>query len=322
MNQYIRIVMPLASETKGYEHKGKTPSGRCLLESRAGTGKLMLWVQDLKHEALYRVHLIFKSDNTYAGLPLCALSVPPTGKAELRCTFDPANIEGYGFPLDQCLAVAIISGEGRAASAPLCGYQEGPIPWRNGFMILEKNKKELPKEAPAIPKAEPPKAPAITIEVPEVPVPEEIAPEEIIPEALTPEAIVESPPTTPPTPTSTLSDTFKQEVDAILKTHTKMQPFQKQNRDVEWVRISPDEELSLPEDVRSLLNDPFVKNAFSQYSHLLLGKTTDDGNLRYYIGVPALYNPEDKAIGFKQFKGSKDADPVDGDYGYWLVHIS
>lgn len=327
MNQYIRVFMPLVSETKGYEYKGKTPSGRCLLESRAGAGKLMLWAQDLKPETIYRAHLIFKDDNTYAGLPLCTLPVLPNGKGELRHSFNAMDIEGYGRSLDQCLAVAVIAGEGRTPSVPLCGYREGQLPWRSHFKILEKKEKLPERTVRAIPREAPKEVPVEKVVELLNETPKTTETPNISIKIETPEKVEAAPdkaqPVFPlPNPINSLSDAFKDEVEAILKSHTHMQPFQKQNRDVQWVRISLDEGLSLPDDVRSVLKDPFVENAYNQYNHLLLGKTTDDGTQRYYIGVPALYDPGDRVIGFRQFKGSMDTTPVAGDYGYWLIFMS
>ena len=300
MQQYIRIFMPLINEIKGYECKGKNPAGRCLLESRENSGKLMLWVQDLRPEVLYRVHLIFKVGKNYAGLPLCSLSPRPGGKAELRHTFNAADIEGYGLSLEQCLAVAIIAGN---EAAPLCAYRGEIFPWRNGFTILVKDRK------PEEPKEERHEEPEETIIEP---IEETI--EEVIEEKLKePEILITA---------TTLTESFKNEVEAILKSHTHMQPFEKQSRHVEWRRISIDEDIPFPNYICDLLSDPFVEAAYKQYNHILLGKADDDGPKRYYIGIPAQYDPKDKIIGFRQFKSSEDKEPEPGDFGYWLIFMA
>jgi len=282
MQQYTRIIMPLTNETKGYEYKGRKPAGRCLLESRAGLGKLMLWVQDLKPETLYHVHMIFKSGG---GLKLCSLTVNEKGRGELSHSFNTESLE-------DCAAVAVIA-SGTKTSAPLCGYREGSFPWRNSYNLIKEEpppKEEAPEEKEEIPEEEE----------------EEETPYEPL----------------PPDPENTLTDAFKKEVEGLLKSHTRMQPFQKQSRDVIWVRISLDEDLSLPNYICDLLSDPFVEEAYNQYSHLILGKAVDAGPTRYYIGVPALYEATDKIVGFRQFKGSGDAEPTAGDYGYWLIFMS
>jgi len=424
--QYTRVFMPLACETTGYEYKGKTPAGRCLLESRSGEGKLLLWAQDLKPEALYRVYLIFPEGGTFVGIPLSGLTVKSNGKAELRHSFNPADIEGYGRNIENCSIVAILVAPG--TSTPLCGYRDTPIAWRKTFKKLEKAPveakpvKESPKPPPPPPvilpdeekykrdeqqakaenkqkdepdhkdkitskpkaesKADDSKAEPKTKQKPEQKAKSkvvsktmaEITPEEL--EALTSKGEVitlevtsseqstklhtetesavnkankeniskdESP---PPEKTEASSEgvreatisperlpegpfdyfevkaAFEAEVEEIMRSHTRMYPFRKQKRSVHWARISLDEDLTLPEYANELLNTPFVVKAYRQYSHLLLGKTSDDGPKRYYIGVPSIYEPADKIIGFRQFKSCENETPVPGDYGYWLIFMS
>ena len=339
MQQYIRIFMPFINESKGYEHNGKAPAGRCLLESRSGVGKMVLWAQDLRPEALYKLHLIFKQGNRYSGLPLCSISPNASGKVEQRYSFDALDIEGFGLSLDQCLAVAVIASGGSGTAAPLCAYKDTEISWRNGFTVAEAVKlptveaaKESPKKVTmvdAIADSNSEKIKEIgeaeeaegagaegqegSDEVEELVEVEESV-EAVEEEAHSLEVAVD--------PESILSDTFKEEVELMLKSHTHMQPFEKQNRDVQWVRISLNEDLTLPNNICDLLNEAFVEAAYRQYNHLILGKALDEGLKRYYIGIPALYDPKDKIIGFRQFKCSENAEPKSGDYGYWLIFMS
>jgi len=310
MQQYTRTFMPLENESSGYEHMGKSPSGRVLMESRSSQGKLTLWVQDLKAEAIYKVHLIFKSESGFSGIPLCPLSVQANGKAELRHSFNAANIGDFGLSLNDCLAVAVIASGAAGTATPLCGYKDGkPIAWRSGFKRLEKT-------PPPPPKPEPEKPPEPN------PMPEPVIEPE--PE---PEPIEETPPPTPPPPQptieveSSISESLKKEVESIFKTHTQMKPFIRQKRTVKWIRISPDEELDFPKTVKDQLSKPFVEKAYQQYNHLIFGKTIDDLELRYYIGIPATYNTDDEKLGYKQFKINSGAKAKDGDYGYWLIFI-
>jgi hypothetical protein len=278
--------------------------------------------------------MIFREGNGYAGLPLCPLTVRPGGKAELRFAFDATNVEGYGMAMEHCLAVVVLAAGGSDTAAPLCGYREGSLPWRSGFKVMEKKKAEVRPPDPA-------PVPIVTVVEPEVKseievVKLEIAGPEVTVEeikALAEEASATEPdeldeteedsPVPPPhDPESGITDAFKDEVEAILKSHTHMKPFEKQNRQVQWVRISLDENLSLPNYICDLLSEPFVESAYRLYNHLILGTTADTGPKRYYIGVPALYDPKDKLVGFRQFKTSENKDPILGDYGYWLIFMS
>jgi len=330
MQQYIRTFMPLENETSGYEHMGKSPSGRVLIESRGGQGKLTLWVQDLKVEAIYKVHLIFKSESGFSGLPLCPLNVQANGKAELRHSFDAANIGGFGLSIDECLAVAIIATGASGTTAPLCGYKDGkPLAWRGGFKRLEKEaekKEEKVVERKVVEKkVVEMKAEKVEKEVIEEapPLEPQLLPVESPEPEPEPEPVKEIPPTSPLAieVESSISQTFRNEAENIFKTHTQMKPFLKQKRDVKWIRISPHEELDFPKTIKEQLNKPFVEKAYSQYNHLIFGKTIDDQELKYYIGIPATYDADDEMQGYKQFKIKTGAKAKAGDYGYWLIFV-
>ena len=366
MEQYMRLIMPLVGETKGYEYKNKTPSGRCLLESRSGAGKMIMWVQDIKPDALYRVMLIFKEGKFYTGLHLCNLHVNQDGKTGHKYSFNADDIEGFKRSLTDCLGVAVVvAGEG--SSAPLCGYKSEILPWRHGLKVLDRrelsesvvqpkstkqsgskkqseetdqsaskkkstSKKQRTKKESINKQSENPSDDIInesseTSSDDIINESSETSSDDIINESseTSSDDIVNEPSEDipfKPDPENALSDTFKEEVKSILHTHTHMHPFEKQNRNVDWVRISLDENLSLPNNICDLLTEPFVEEAYRKYNHIILGKASDVGPRRYYIGIPALYDPKDKIIGFRQFKCSEDKEPENGDYGYWLIFMS
>ena len=330
MQDYIRIVMPLINEVSGYEYKGKTPSGRCLLESRNGVGKIIIWAQDLKHEAIYRVNLIFEdTKNNYVGIPLCALTVHANGKGELKHSFNATDIEGFNIGIESCVAVAIIVAGASDTSAPLCGYKQGEVPWRRGFKKLTASTRDVLEEILDKPSTqEPPEADIVESRAEtemDVEVEVEVEVEETDVEVdVDAEVEAEDDEYIPvkPDPQTLLSDTFKAEVNEALKSHTHMQPFKKPIKNVQWVRISLEEDFSLPDYICDLLSDPFVEKSYSSYNHLILGKSKGKNAKRYYIGVPSLYDPKDKLVGFRQFKCSEDKKPKEGDYGYWLVFMA
>lgn len=336
MQDYFRIILPLTCEAKGYGHKGKNPSGRFLLESRSDAGKMIIWVQDLKPDMLYKVFLLFGNGNGNGNgnrngngngmksRPVCALSVGKNGKGEARYYFSPSEMD-----MEKCLGVAVRHNDVLA----LCGYREDVKAgdnWGNNWIEEAEEVEEVGevREIDEVGEIEDSSNEGYSIEGYSIgdssnedysikdysnqDYPTKDSPAE--------EDEAYDPP--PPDPEKGLSDQFKEEVEAILISHTHMHPFQKQNRKVAWVRISLDENLSLPNHICDLLYDPFVEKAYMRYSHLILGKALDDGPKRYYIGVPALYDAKDKIIGFRQFKCSEDTPPKEGDYGYWLIFMS
>ncbi|MCL1786876.1 MAG: hypothetical protein FWG38_02715 [Defluviitaleaceae bacterium] len=144
---YLRYFMPLVPETKGYEFKGRTPSGRCVIEERYGTGKLFVWVQDLKPEATYSVYLIFAdiaAPDGYVGLSMGTLPVEPGGKAEFRQEIPQAQ---HPFKPEALTAVAVVANDTPATESPLCGYRHKQAPWRQRFKVWEAKTPHAPPQA-------------------------------------------------------------------------------------------------------------------------------------------------------------------------------
>jgi hypothetical protein len=144
---YLRYFMPLVPETKGYEFKGRTPSGRCVVEERYGTGKLFVWVQDLKPETTYSVFLIFAdiaAPDGYVGLSMGTLPVEPGSKAEFRQEIPQAQ---HPFKLEALTAVAVVANDTPAIESPLCGYRHKQAPWRQRFKMWEAKAPPAPPQA-------------------------------------------------------------------------------------------------------------------------------------------------------------------------------
>jgi len=125
--------MPLVEEVKGYEFKGRTPAGRCIVEEHGNEGKLSVWVQDLKPQVKYGVFLIFAKEREYIGFPMGSIEVGEKGKGELKC--DIAEVSG--FAIKDVTAAAIIATDAAGVVSPLCGYQKEFVTWRFGFKIWE-----------------------------------------------------------------------------------------------------------------------------------------------------------------------------------------
>ena len=101
-------------------------------------------------------------------------------------------------------------------------------------------------------------------------------------------------------------------------------PFQKQNKEVNWIEIGEAELSFLGEEFGKIIANTFVLACLNRYGFLLLGQVV--GSEEYYLGVPDIYNSDFKLtaqrLGFTQFKPSKDAPLKTGDFGYWLMSIT
>ena len=139
---YSRFFMPLMHEASGYEFKGRAPTGRSVVEARAGTGKLSVWVQDLKPETKYGIYIIFAQERRHVGLHVGQLIVDANGKTELR-----KEISFEHFTLNEFVAVAIIATDAQGVVSPLCGYRTEQISWRHSFSVFSKDAPVISKPA-------------------------------------------------------------------------------------------------------------------------------------------------------------------------------
>jgi len=342
---YSRFFMPLAEESKGYDFKGRTPAGRCIVEERGNTGKLSLWVQDLKPQVKYEVFLIFAENRRHVGLNAGLLDVDAKGKAEIRR--DIAEL--HTLVLKEIVAVAVIAAGQSGVVSPLCGYRDEQVAWRHGFQIYKAGQSEEPvKQAePEPPVIEPdppvpePELPAVEPEPliiePEPPVPEpdifeseaELPapePEPIIQPELEPEPEFEPVPPLPSPPRAILPTTTELPppptsqnttmlIESIFNANTSFKPFQNQEDDIKWVRCSELNQMPLPPDLPHLMTEPFMQAAWADHEHFILG-VSEAG--QYIIGMAGIYTQENrkqaKQLGFSQFRSA-------GDGGYWLMFV-
>jgi len=161
---YHRYFIPLTSDSKGFENGGKEPMGRCILEDRGNSGKLSLWVQDLKPQPQYKIMLILSDAGKYTGVSLGSLYVDGKGKGEFRNEFNSESLaDGQGLP--RVCAVAVMAGSGYELLCPLVGYKDGAVLWKNHFVMPEAAAKSRAEsrlntfadrvEAPKVPAADP-----------------------------------------------------------------------------------------------------------------------------------------------------------------------
>ena len=134
-------------DSNGFEQGGKEPMGRCVLEDRGKSGKLSLWVQDLK-TAPYKVVIILSEIGKYTGMTLGSLYVDGKGKGEFKNEFDLTGLaDGQG--LSRVCAVAVFAGSGGEMLCPLVGYKDGSVLWKNHFSMRENERQDKIQQAAA-----------------------------------------------------------------------------------------------------------------------------------------------------------------------------
>ena len=77
----------------------------------------------------------------------------------------------------------------------------------------------------------------------------------------------------------------------------------------------------LPKKYWYLGSNSFLLHGFFNYRHLLLGKVENESGRKWLIGVPGIYQNQEKVLaavfGFPEFRQEKDTGVKTGQFGYW-----
>jgi len=342
------------SEAKGYEFKGRQPTGRCIVESRGNTAKLSLWAQDLKPEVSYDIYIVFAHNRQYIGLSMGKLNVDERGKGDFRREVTPAEL--HNFDLTEMITVAVTTADtsGIGIVSPLCGYRDAQVSWRHSFSVWERPAHEPPpavKEASPVALeqssaadealvAEPPpiaaQTPAVVEELSQVTEPSHI-PEKPLHAFVKP--VQSTTHINPPRATkaqaahvphaTTTSYPQRTDIIQLLETifavNTPFEPSIKHLQEIKWVRCTNPAQMPLPNDRPHLMSEPFMLSAWADHEHFILGITTSGEPMQYVIGMAGTYSSESEAtangLGFSLFGGHKKEHPHTGDKGYWLMFV-
>lgn len=77
----------------------------------------------------------------------------------------------------------------------------------------------------------------------------------------------------------------------------------------------------LPKKYWYLGSNSFLLHGFFNYRHLLLGRMDDGEKEKWFVGVPGVYQNQEKVLaaifGFPEFRQEKDTEIKTGQFGYW-----
>lgn len=151
--RYDRFFIMFKRELNGYSIDGREPNGYCKIEIRDGKGKVSTYIQGLKplkDGSMYRVYLIAVQGDKSLGVPIGWLDIDDRGRGECRFEFNPDNLDGTGLAIEDFnVGAIIIKGDNiKELIAPIVGYKDKEILWKNGFKDFSSfNHKAEPKES-------------------------------------------------------------------------------------------------------------------------------------------------------------------------------
>ncbi len=110
---------------------------------------------------------------------------------------------------------------------------------------------------------------------------------------------------------------------SMLEEYPVSQPFE--NKAITCVRIELKDLRELPKRYWYLGNNSFLLHGFFNYHHLLIGNEVGDDGERWFLGVPGVYQPQERVMaaifGFQEFIPEQGHHEHTGEplnqFGYW-----
>lgn len=326
MSSYSRVFITLKEDKTGFGLASRQPVGRCVIEVRGEHGKITFTVQNLKPGIVYEALLMRANPSEAEGIPLGLIHVDEKGKGELKCSIIANNVLNSQIPVTEFNISAVFVAGDKDLVAPLVGFKDESMRWRQNFRLFKQPVPTKPKPAEQ-PSAQPPN--------PTTEPPPEHSPK--------PTKQEQEPP--PPGAYQQLAQNLKEELEVlehfafaasteketdelhnIFNNNIKIVPFKHQDTPIEWVRITTEELELLPSpNIGEYINHPVLISSYEEYHHLILGRVKKNDLLQYTIGVPGIYDSQhqlkDSLFAFNRFKSCDSIHPEDGAYGYWLLEI-
>lgn len=141
--RYDKLFIMLRQEMSGFSLGQRPAWGSCILEIKNGKGRFTVSIQGLKKLSENREYIFYiiggklgKAD----GIACEEIYVDHHGKAELKWDFDPDDISGTGYTIEDLHTVAIFAGDYKTygVTAPLAGYFSDKVNWKSRFHEIAK----------------------------------------------------------------------------------------------------------------------------------------------------------------------------------------
>ncbi|MCT4593772.1 MAG: hypothetical protein N4A57_05830 [Anaeromicrobium sp.] len=157
--KYRRYFVILGQEDEGFSLQiGKSPKGYTKIEIKNGKGVLTHYIQNMKYfyeaEYVYRSYLVSTNKDHIIYVDNGILKVEESGKAELKWTFNPDNMDGKKTSMKDFNVVCIVAESTKEAKRksiiiPLAGYiDKKKVLWKEAFSneLSRKNENDLFKK--------------------------------------------------------------------------------------------------------------------------------------------------------------------------------
>lgn len=114
-------------------------------------------------------------------------------------------------------------------------------------------------------------------------------------------------------------------IEYIKQNNMRLNPFNQNDDNIKWFRISPYELSNFEGDIWKYSNNPFVYNCYRKFNHLMLGIKNEQNTEKYILGIPCKYKSNFSISQFEKFMPLDNSLSInnikDGEYGYRLLEI-
>ncbi len=138
---YSRLFIDLKQDRGDFCYDLRPAMGRCIIEIRNNSGKLMIFAQGLKPGVLYRIILVKAEADGSVGINAGLINIDDRGKGNLSIGFDPDDVLLSGATIESIAAILIIVDGIDEIAAPLVGFTGENFVWKNNFKILHNTNK-------------------------------------------------------------------------------------------------------------------------------------------------------------------------------------
>ncbi len=103
--------------------------------------------------------------------------------------------------------------------------------------------------------------------------------------------------------------------------YKKIRPFGDRRS---YLSITPGDFIVLGGKYQKLVSNSFLLHGYYNYGHVVLGRQSEGGSYRYYLGVPGIYHEREKQVarmfGFGGFEGAANPSS-EGGFGYYMTPV-